>query len=839
MRNLVERGGFLPNPDWQFNKHWSDLEKGLPRAKQEERGEVRSLEDWWKDGKEETYEAVWPARTKTDLAIRRTRARDLWLHARRTNTVAELKLALGSLRGNFDYISVLNLGWAYYVMGAAWYARLHRFGAFEAGVEHYVKVCKYMNDYIKTMPFFEPERFLYVECATFVGYRNPPYPGFDVEREAEKLADGGIDHEYPKGWSFRSLAEEALKMEAMAVEYLSFAEFTKQTKWLTGGSSSVGYLEFTTPDGDAHRIKCRKNFVVDCVPLDELVSLSLKQRGQQNKTIIKSELGKIRLAVAADLENYLLMTWVNYLLGGAYKQWPGSTIEESVVEQTDRMIHMLRLCATSFGLPFDYAAFDHQPTTDELKTIVSILINTARKNVPVSGLNEFNAIGEQILEGFDNSTLSVRLEDGKERVMPVKGGLMSGLRWTTVVGNGWNTVMTHAAFKILGQCGLPTTGIERYIRGDDSAIFTPSAFQAMAIADCYKTIKVQGGEGKFSVRKNEMEFLRVWYTRHRVYGYPARALPGLVQRKPWSNAPWEEAMVPKALQEVCRTLRRRGCETDQVWNTLAANWCSLHSLPRAALSVPAALGGYGIEAWDGVTHLSDPVPRVERPPLTITNQNGWRAGVLTKLAESEGIMLTAEQATKVAHRQLAAVIASDDVPSVGRAYRQAWKAKLKSVRVRAIKRAPVERPVVYEPFPKLDCRPGSYGEADRWLSDRCGTFGKYSTDIAALSSVKDILRETGETVRSWIRRTRPALDTALRKSKGHLGEVLDWLGGSTPTPLREVHPQLASLIAKYIASLLTRARLRRAASSVYFSLLAPSAEAACINTELVQRCFLW
>lgn len=838
LRNLVERGDFLANPDWQHVYGWSDIEKGLPRVANSERGAVRGLDDWWSGGREEQFEAVWPARTKTDLAIRRTRARDLWLHSRRTNTVAVLKLALGKLRGNFDYISVLNLGWAYYVMGSEWWWRMLKYGAFDDGVEHYVKVCKYLNDFIKTKPFLKPERFLYVECATFVGYRNPPYPGFDVEVEAQKLAAGGEVHSYPAGWSFESLAEEALAMSPVAVPFVGFDDYIKQCQWLTTGSSSIGYLHFSTPDGDEHKIKCRKNFVPDVVELDALIAACRTHRGQQNRTIIKSELGKIRLAVAADLENYLMMTWINHLIGGAYKQWAGSTIEETVSEQVERMIRMLELCSKCYGLPFDYAAFDHQPTTEELKVIVRMLIRVARHNVPPEHFHDFDLISKSVLDSFDDSTLTVRTDNG-DKEYRVTGGLMSGLRWTSVVGNGWNSVMTFAVVKMLAQCGINTTDIERYIRGDDSAIFTSDPFRAMLIADGYKRLNVLGGVGKFSVRKNEMEFLRVWYTQHRVYGYPARAAPGLVQRKPWSNAPWEEAMVPKALQEVCRTLTRRGCDVDEVWNTLAGNWCSLHSLPRAALSVPIALGGFGIEAWDGRTRLTRPIPRVEKPPITITNQTPWRANKLRELGESEGIVLTPEQYAKIAAKQLANVVASDDVPSVGRAFRQAWKQEIKKVKIRAFRGLDIQRPVVYEPFPKLDCRPGSFEAANRWLSDRCGTFGKYSSDVAILSSVKDLLRESGESIRSWIRRTRYGLDVALKKSKGHIGEALDWLGGLTPVPLRELHPQLTKLVSKYLASILLRSRQRQAATSVYFSLLAPAAEKACVNTDLAQKLFLW
>jgi len=95
---------------------------------------------------------------------------------------------------------------------------------------------------------------------------------------------------------------------------------------------------------------------------------------------------------------------------------------------------------------------------------------------------------------------------------------MSGLRWTTVIGNAWNSVMTSAVLQLLKDSGMNMEGIERYIRGDDSAIFTNNAAQATLIAQGYSDIGVIGGTGKYSVRRHEMEFLRTWFDE-RCHGY--------------------------------------------------------------------------------------------------------------------------------------------------------------------------------------------------------------------------------------------------------------------------------------------------------------------------------
>lgn len=834
-RSLVEGRDFLTNPDWAAQAAWSQLERGIPRPKSV--GERRDLSVWWRDGDDLVFSSVWPPRSKMDLAIRRTRSSDLWMHAKRTGC-ADLLPALNSLAGSFDYISVLNLGWAYCVMGRDWWQRMSAWGAFLDGIEHYVQVCKYVSDYIKTQPFADANRFDYVEAAGLVGYRNPPFPGFDVLLEAEKLAHAGTERTLPEGMVFADVAREALAMRVDAVQWVSFDDYVLQTKWLTSGASSQGRLEFRTPDGQQHSVKARKNFLPDVMPLPELVALAKSREGQAHTTIVKSELGKIRLAVAADIEGYLKMSWVNYLLNGAYRQWPGSTIDESTEVQTDRMITMLELCARSYGLPFDYAAFDHQPSTAEIKVIVQILCDAASANVPAAQLPAFRVISRSIVDSYDNAELTAR--DGEQkRTFHVEGGLMSGLRWTSVVGNAWNTVMTACVSKLLAGSGCDVGGVRRYIRGDDSAIFTPTAALAMLYARGYEAVGVEGGKGKFSVKRHEMEFLRVWYAE-RCHGYVLRALPGITQRKPWSSAPWSEEMTLTALSEVCRTLRRRGKDVAQVWLTLSAHWCSLHRLPRAICCVPRALGGLGLEPWDGRSLLSHHLPRIDKTGIEVTNMTDWRERQLATVAAEEGIVLDAQALKRVAQRQLMDVIAADDIPNISREYRQAWKRQVAALQIRVVKKAFPAVVARGEALPTFRRQVGEFGSMKKWLADRRGTFASCQKDVNRLSSVRELLRESGETVRSWIRRTRYRLDLAVRRFRGHMGEALDWLGGTVPMPFRSLHPSLAGMGADLAASWVRSQRTHKSMGlHAAFSLLTPGVEAELLCQPLIHDVYSW
>ncbi|KAL1485072.1 hypothetical protein MTO96_032186 [Rhipicephalus appendiculatus] len=103
------------------------------------------------------------------------------------------------------------------------------------------------------------------------------------------------------------------------------------------------------------------------VVLEEVVSRMRQHHTQDNKALIKSEFGKIRLAVAAPLETYLQQAYLYGVSGSAYLKWPGNTLEETVEEEmrrNERTVVSMR--AGHFPLPYDFARLDHQPTTPEV-----------------------------------------------------------------------------------------------------------------------------------------------------------------------------------------------------------------------------------------------------------------------------------------------------------------------------------------------------------------------------------------------------------------------------------------------------------------------------------------
>lgn len=612
-----------------------------------------------------------PARTKMDLSLRRTRFRDVWEWFKKLKKEKVFWLRVRVLY-LFDYISVCCILLASEMLCTDdfdWWEFMVRCGAFSGGVAHYGSVVKVINDAVKARADLAMPRKSVSELGTLTGYRNPPFPGFEVVAEAEDLANGGDPH----GLSMSDLdpqfvqtAERELKFMPKQIPFVSFHDYVVSGDWLTSGASSVGKVLWEWGDVKG-KFKARKNLVPDVVDLEAFWTEIKDARVQVNKTIIKAELGKIRLAVSSDLGMYLHMDWLSRYMTHGYKQWRASTIEESILDQTDRQAQMLDAVLGGWSLPFDYRGFDHQPTTDELICIVRAVCANAKSLIAGQFHAEYQFEVDLVCESFRHSTLSCIDSVGKSHTFSVLGGLMSGLRWTSLVGNAWNSVLTGMVYDLMAKLGCYAFRLRSWIRGDDSAVVTQSYCETLAFRLLYMTLGADGADGKFGIHRGASEFLRTWYDKDGLAGYAARSIPGLVQRKPWSSAPWDEESVMVSVYGAVALLLRRGVACVRgFWDAVKLGWSRRRHMSQDWLKIPAPRG-VGAEPWDGRTWSSVPFKRVESSGLII-GTNGFTArAIFAKLGPRFGV--TPDEVGRLAQMALADKVASDDIPAVSSEFR--------------------------------------------------------------------------------------------------------------------------------------------------------------------------
>lgn len=666
--SMIPTGWQEPSSVSDINKLLSSIEESMDKI------EDRIVPYFMSRMNEPVFELFFPFRTKVDRQIRESRFRDTKLAYKIAGREEELLLVLkGCADYSWDYISTVNLLNANLVFPQGWFKNIVDFNLFPASLETFVLRAKKLSDHIKTHATNLSDRFNYVELTCLTGYRNPPYPGFDYREETVRLAQGNVISHDKYGISFKDTAREQLFVIPAPVEPISFEDYVKSGKWTTAGSSSLGKVEWEY-NGESGHFKARKNMLVYLYTPDELWDYVQTQKKQINKTLIKSELGKIRLAVSSDLATYLRMSWVDYYLNSCYLKWPGSTMQESLNDQSNRLFTMLKELINHWGLPFDYKEFDHQPTLDEILEIVECLFDMARLNVPNNLLPIYEEVCSDIREGFRTAVLENSMIDLKLHVI---GGLMSGLRWTSTLGNAWNTVITAMVEKLLAKMGVKSPIKYKNIRGDDSAIVTESWSRATAMHWGYKALGVKAGEGKYSVWWQQMEFLRQWFDK-RVHGYPARVLPGWLQRKPWNS---ESKTIFSSIERQASLrdmLIRRGCDSKGVrslWKATRDNWCKHSGVSLRYLALPKHNGGLGLEEWHG--HVPDSLPSFEpgvRVKVTVS-----RSAVDSKLAQWNDLVPgnSYEDAYQQTYSDFISTMSSDDVPGVGKQNRLMWREVLK------------------------------------------------------------------------------------------------------------------------------------------------------------------
>lgn len=804
---------------------------------------------------DEAVLAVWEVRAKVDLSIRRTRFRDCYTCYRNGGSEDLFWRRCEALPG-FDLITVCNLlnaSWVLSTDSFDWFEFWQSLGAFSDDVAHYTAVAKVVNDLLKKFPSVGLPWMRLVECGVMTGYRNPPFPGFNVVDETKKLAEGGGEHGLSAADSlavFSRIAEVTLDTEGENVAWKGFRDYIVEGDWETSGSSSVGIVKWEY-GGETGHFKARKNLVPDVVDLEQLATDCMATDDQVNKAIVKSELGKLRMAVASDMHTYLKMSWITRLLGGCYKAWPGSTIEEDVFQQTDRMLDMLRAICAAWNLPFDYAAFDHQPTTAELLAIVKVLIRCARRNVGADHMAEFDQVAASVVEGFSRSTLSVRDESGVVHKFPVTGGVMSGLRWTTILGNAWNTVMTVWVAQTLNALGVDTSDVKRWIRGDDSAIVADTYAKVLLFREGYEAIGALGSDGKFGIHRGASEFLRVWYDRTGCHGYAARAVPGLLQRKPWSSAPWEEESTMSAIYDTCRTLRRRGADcrrVDGFWRAVKQVWSQRRHVSTNWLQVPKNLGGLGVEPWDGETMPVSRWPVTDTLNLRVTNATEWRARKL-EAEYSKFLPISVSEAGALAARLLAKKVASDDVPSLNSLYREnAQKPEdQRFSKQKAGWNIPGSNELLIQTRLLAETAATKGAFRAKFDSHNDDSYGRHSELAQKWADVNEVMRLRRGTTMGWFRDNYPDFAREVRRLERRglaRWEALDWTFGTTPLSVTsQLHPALTGLLHRAVTSVVKgfigRVKLRARQLTQLVCQATNVLERALLSSPLSQVVYSW
>lgn len=722
-----------------------------------------------------------PPRTKGDLVLRRTRFYDLH-KAGGLHLTWLVRECLGS-----DYVRALNCAWAMHILGndfsqyttgTLWW-RMNDFDLFYGT----------LNDILKSN-MFEEGWEKYAEFNALSGYRLEPWPGYDAEQQTEELSQGygEIRSLYR---TFKELTITHGKLERRRVDYLSFPDYVKSGIWLTTGSSSIGRLQIEYL-GKVVTIKCRKNSVIDAVSKEDLIESCIKV-AQTSKAFTKCELKKIRIAVASDIETYLKMNYIAHISGRGYQAWENVTRNEANSEKLSRMydtVRTLRIEST-YGMPWDYKGFEKQVLTSDIEDILYEIVEAGDSNVPDIYKREWEELTSNVMQGLRDSWITS--PDGT--TFKVKDGLPSGLYLTSIVGDGFNKVVSGYVIECMALLGYNKRELrELHIQGDDTDVISNRVAYCQMFDWLLKNAGFLGGTGKFGILANESEFLRVAYTTRGCKGYLMRAIPGIVQRKPWSDSPFDELdSIRAAIDAMMICSRRSGLNLESYADALLRVWCRKNKISYIAARTPTTAGGLGLStpiADVRVTYKG----KLMLPVATVSGNFEWRQDLERQRADRIGVKATNDTLLyEFAERKSAAITVNDQLRYFSKDTRTAYLSYYQTAIVKHLPRISVKFRQNLVP-PSIWLRSG--------YKDPRG-YGTLERDYEQLSAFNDF-RDAGvteETKEDYISRMLPAIRSVRSRVPNLTRKDADlWFSGKLSTYIAGYNAVIASYVALSVAA---------------------------------------
>jgi len=729
---------------------------------------------------------LWPGRIEADLRIRRMRLIDI----SKVMTDEEWA-ALSTIR--LDYITMSNLAVYIILHGVNHFKQLRSTGIFNSW-QTFTDIAKNVSSYTKRLNTPLQTKQKYAELGTLTGYQQLPYPGFNYDEEVQALADGGEEHG-DKDW--KNTFSQALKKIDNgsyydAKPYITFEEYITNGEWLTSGSSSIGHVHWEMDSKTGH-FKARKNMLLELYTPQQIIDLVNNWDGVlYSKAIIKNELGKVRIAVASNLEAYLTESYLVRLTGHIYKGWEGITLDENPNEYIKRAKDTQKLLSQgAFCLPFDYAGFDRQPQTWEVQKIVSYYANHNASNVPPQDRSRITAMLSKTLKSYSHSVL-LGTNAGKTKEYTVEGGVPSGVRLTSLVGNVWNAVMTRIARdRVKAILGYDPV-LQVSLRGDDSLIVCKTGIECYMVRLAYQSINAIGNNLKFGITQSEGEFLRSVYTPTKVTGWVNRAIPSITQRKPWNPEPWTPNSEPKILHDnIDLMMRRIGLKDSRLHHAAKMKWSHYVHQSYKWLELPVRLGGFGLYEWDGWVP-DRRLPSAQKPSIVVKEE-------LIATAPT-WIELTATEVAQLAQTKMTSKMVADDIPGIQTTLTRKLKDKYKKTEITWEQ----HKVTTYKlPFNNITLAigptkiPKFHAKVDTQSTTNFPHLTQFLREYNEVANIKTI-----PTLSTYLPENYPSvweMVSQLEKQGWHRTDAINLTLGKIPTePTQNINPTLTPYVQQYL-----------------------------------------
>jgi hypothetical protein len=569
------------------------------------------------------------------------------------------------LQPEADYVWLVNIMlYSFMTQRVSWWTKMHAVGAFKHTPLQCSALFKIVSDKAKVFGGeSNDDWYHFLENNSLFGYRNLPVSDFDPVAEAEKLATAGTDR--------AAMWLEIFDKEAHNVtsslrlheppRQRSFLDFIAKADWGRSGSSSIGRVSIKLIGGKTKTIKARKNFVLDLLTPQQILTQIEQATEAVHTLVIKSELGKVRPAVASPLTYYLCESYVLSFIGDLYQRWEGIASLESLPVLFSRFSYRYAQIRQGYWyLPYDYSRFDHQPTLKEVNSMFSAIKELASQYISPSVLNDFEFASSKVFLFINNGFITYTHEQNIHK-FKVTGGIMSGILFTSLFGNLWNLIVMRIASRTIGM-----TPPDVMVKGDDSELVSPTPKPLIRMALALNQLGIETKESSLAIHHSATEFLRVWTSLSGNHGYLARVLPSVVQQKPWNNLPWSPTSRLKAVFDNVSILQRRQADRNAIslFRTYVMSlFVKLTPWTEDTLALPVRYGGLSLKIWDGVRRVRTKTSNTSLAPMgvRVIPKTHRTQDYVYSLARKYQVSLSRKDVNQITQSLLVSKLTSTDV----------------------------------------------------------------------------------------------------------------------------------------------------------------------------------
>lgn len=322
--------------------------------------------------------------------------------------------------------------------------------------------------------------------------------------------------------------------------------------WSTMGSAgkSLKYID-NYQDLKGSFVNNKKIFGI-LVNKETLAKKTKERKKQYMKVNIKRELVKSRGVVNSDVETYLHMAYISYLVQDTlYGNQNCTLLLKSNNDLKEFNKHMFdNLNDEEINLPLDQSAFDARVNMNMIHRCYNKWKYYCKQFS--SSTNDIDIVFEKLDSLLFNGDVIV----GKDK-FDYKNGIPSGWRWTSIFDSAINYAECKAIEHILNDIGVITRLSDITVQGDDVQCNVNSKMAGEYVIAFFDMLGLQINRRKMFISGERSEYLRLQYYinegKYTIRGIPPRCLPTLFYRSPITS---EQMSLNSLLDQWLKIIRR-------------------------------------------------------------------------------------------------------------------------------------------------------------------------------------------------------------------------------------------------------------------------------------------